>query len=172
MPFGQRFSLNYGSLVTLCCLAGSVYIYRNSANSTTPFSLHRYPSILAHLPMTCGFAIHELHTELSTYAYFDEENQNPLRYSPATLELIWAISDHATKYSTMIHPSFLWVQSLESSDSGPGLLEMPHLKNTVEIFFVQTVAFSCTPFWHRLKYLSKSSGYMRLSWGNFAATDN
>lgn len=77
MPFCHRFSANYGSLVTLCCLARSVYSYRNSANSMSPFSLHRHPSILAYLTMPCGFAIHVLYTELSTYAYFEEE-KNPV----------------------------------------------------------------------------------------------
>lgn len=76
MPFCQRFSLNYGSLGILCCLAGSVYIYRKSANSMSPFSLHRSPSIPAYLAMPCGFAVHVLYTELSKYAYFDEEHQN------------------------------------------------------------------------------------------------
>lgn len=38
----------------------------------------------------------------------------------------------------MIHPTFsmfLWAQRSELYNSGPGLLEMPHLRNTVEISF-------------------------------------
>lgn len=138
MPFCHWFSPNYGSLVTLCCLALSVYIYRNSANSMSPFSPHRHPSILAYLTMPCGFAIHVLYAELSTYAYFEEEKNPPLRCIPATLAIIWAISGQAQKYFTMIHSTFskfLWDQRSESWNSGPGLFEMPHLKSTVEISF-------------------------------------
>lgn len=137
MPFCHRFSPNYGSLVTLCCLARSVYSYRNSANSMSPFSLHRHPSILAYLTMPCGFAIHVLYTELSTYAYFEEE-KTLLRCIPATLAIVWAISGQAWKYFTMIQSTFsmfLWDQRSESWNSSRGHFEMPHLKSRVEIAF-------------------------------------
>lgn len=73
MPFCHRFSPNYGSLVTLCCLARSVYMYRHSANSMSPFSTHRHPCILAYLTMPCGFATCVLYAELSTYACLRRE---------------------------------------------------------------------------------------------------
>lgn len=137
MPFCQWFSLNYGSLVILCCLARSVYIYRNPANSMSPFSLHRHPVFLPICPCPVGFAIHVLYTEQSTYAYFDEKNQNcrdPFQLHWHSSGLFQTRPENISPWFTLLF-LFLWAQRSESYNSRPDLLEMPHLKNTVEISF-------------------------------------
>lgn len=109
MPFCHRFSPNYGSLVTLCCLARSVYMYRNSANSMSPFSTHRHPCILAYLTMPCGFATCVLYAELSTYACLRREKKC---YWDA-FQLLWQLYGLFQARPENISPwftlPFLWV---------------------------------------------------------------
>lgn len=155
MPFCHRFSLNYGSLVTLCCLARSVYMYRNSANSMSPFSPHRHLSIPAYLTMPCGFAICVLYTELSTFAYLRRKkpcwDAFQLHWQ-SYLRLFQARPENISPWFT---PPFLCFY--ETTDQNHATLVQDCLKCHfwrvwLKSLFVQVVALSNPLFWHRLKW--------------------